>query len=192
MIQKYFPFLLLSFFFVSCASVPKYSYDFLLSSEKIISIDKTLQARTPSGWFVPADTSLSRKFLFLLISERYTSTISLQEIKVDRATESRINDEGLRFLTEISLAFKKASAPSYFFSTKAQIFSIDNQEYCGYEYYDDKLSNRTRVVVFRINKKFFECSATPISGPWYETDLKKLYTAMHAFLKSLQVVNPTI
>lgn len=188
MIQKYFPCLLLSFFFISCAGVPNYSYDFPLSLENIISTDKTLQARTPSGWFVPTDTSLSRKFLFLLISESYTSTISLQEIKVDRATESRINEEGLKFLTEISLAFKKASAPSYFFNTKAQIFSIDSQEYCGYEYYDDKLSNRTRVVVFRINNKFFECSATPISGPWYETDLKKLYTAMHAFLKSLQVL----
>ncbi len=189
MIQKYFPCLLLPFIFVSCAGIPKYSSDFPLSSEKIISIDKTLQAQIPFGWFVPIDTLLSQKLLFFIVSENYTSTISLQEIIVDSGTENRINNEGIKLLAAISSVFKKASAPSYFFCTKEQIFSINSQEYCGYEYYDDKLSNRTRVVVFRIGNKFFECSATPISGPWYETDLKKLYTAMHAFLKSLQVVN---
>jgi hypothetical protein len=177
---------LISLILAACASVPYYSFDYPLTTEVVISTDKTIQSRIPLGWFVSKDTSLTPQFLFWLIKEDYSSTIVLQEIKVDHFTEQRIKKEGLKLFAEISQAFKNESVDKFSLTMPIEIFTINSKNYCGYEYYSNDRSGRVRVILMQIGNKYFEVEAIPLAGIWYEKDLKALYNALHAFVNALQ------
>ena len=187
MIRKVVLLFLISLILAACASVPYYSFDYPLTTEVIISSDKTIQSRIPLGWFTSKDTSLTPQFLFWLIKDDYSSSIALQEIKVDRFTEQRIKKEGLKLFAEISQSFKKESVEKFSLTMPIEIFTINSKNYCGYEYYSNDRSGRVRVILLQIGNRYFEVEATPLSGVWYEKDLKGLYNALHAFANALQM-----
>jgi hypothetical protein len=186
-IRKVVLLFLVSLLLAACASVPYYSFDYPLTTEVIISTDKTIQSRVPLGWFASKDTSLTPQFLFWLIKDDYSSSIALQEIKVDRFTEQRIKKEGLKLFAEISQSFKKESVDKFLMTKPIEVFTINSKNYCGYEYYSNDRSSRVRVILLQIGSRYFEVEATPLSGVWYEKDLKGLYSALHAFANALQM-----
>lgn len=184
MVRKVVLLVLISLILAACASVPYYSFDYPLTTEVVVSTDKTIQSRIPLGWFVSTDTSLTPQFLFWLIKEDYSSTIALQEIKVDHFTDQRVKQEGLKLIAEISQSFKKESVDKFLLTKPIEIFTINAKNYCGYEYYSN--SGRVRVIVLQIGNRYFEVEAIPLAGIWYEKDLKTLYNALHAFVNALQ------
>ena len=186
MVRKVVLLAITSLILSACASVPYYSFDYPLTNEVVISTDKTLQSRVPLGWFASKAPSLTPQFLFWLIKEDYSGTIALQEIKVDRFTEQQIKNEGLKLFAEISQSFKRESVDGFFLTKPIEIFTINSKNYCGYEYYSKSYNGRVRVIVLQIGNKYFEVEAIPLSGVWYEKDLKALYNALHAFVNALQ------
>ncbi len=184
MIQKVFTLFLLSILFSFCASAPYYSYNYPLTSELVYSSDKSLNALLPYGWFATNNNSNAKLFLFWLIKEDYSGSITLQEIYLDTSIQGRIKSDGLKLLAEISNGFKKESSDDYFLSKEPELFMMNGKEYWAYEYYADNTSKRIRVIVFQIGEKFYECSAVPLTGVWFEKDLKEMYEAMHAFVNS--------
>lgn len=188
MIHKNLLFIITSTIFLSCTAFQKYNPDFPLTSEYIISKNEILSAQKPMGWKQIIDTSLNHNFIFLLVNANSTSMISLQEIKCDSNTLSHLEENNLCLIAEISSAFNKASYSKYYYATKPKLFKIENREFCGYEFYCDYSSKRTRVVVFKISNRYYECIARPISGTMRESELRKLYNAMHSFLKSLKLL----
>ncbi|MDI6804336.1 MAG: hypothetical protein QME58_10905 [Bacteroidota bacterium] len=184
MIQKVFTLFLLAILFSFCAGTPYYSFNYPLTSELVNSSDGSLNALLPSGWFASNDNSHTKIFLFWLIKDDYSGSILLQEIQVDNSTRSRIKKEDIKLLAEISNGFKKESADDYYLSKEPELFIMNERQYCGYEYYSDNTSKRVRVVLFQIGEKFYECSAIPLTGVWFDKDLREMYNAMHAFINS--------
>ncbi|MDP2208635.1 MAG: hypothetical protein Q8K98_07655 [Bacteroidota bacterium] len=184
MIQKVVTLFLLAILFSFCAGTPYYSYNYPLTSELVNSSDNSLNSLLPSGWFASNDNSHTKIFLFWLIKDDYSGSITLQEIHVDNSTRGRITKEGLKLLGEISNGFKKESADDYYLSKEPELFIMNGKQYCGYEYYADNTSKRVRVVLFQIGEKFYECSAIPLTGVWFDKDLREMYNAMHAFINS--------
>lgn len=187
MVRKSVLLVLLSLIITSCTSIPFYSFNYPLTTEVISSADNTLQSRLPTGWFNSKDTSLTPQFQFWLIKEDYSGTITLQEIKVDAVTDRRIKKDGLLLLAEISLKFKQEAVDRFLITKPIETFTINSQNYCGFEYYINSTSRRVRVVLFQLGNRYFETEATPLSGVWYEKDLSTLYQTLHSFLNSLQV-----
>lgn len=122
--------------------------------------------------------------MFWLIKDDYSGSITLQEIQLDSSTRSRIKKDGLQLLCEISNSFKKESADDYYLSREPELFIMNEKQYCGYEYYFDNTSKRIRVVIFQVGEKFYECSAIPLTGVWFDKDLREMYNAMHAFINT--------
>jgi hypothetical protein len=184
-IRKFLLFSFVTVLFFSCAGVPFYTSDHPLATEVVKSADGSVQSRIPLGWFASNDPSLAPQYLFWLIKDDYSGTITLQEVKVDRATGQRINKEGLNLLAEISMAFKKESTDKFLQTKPIELFTINTNSYSGFEYYSDGTSRRIRVVVFKMGNRYFEATAMPLSGVWYEKDLRALLNALHSFLNSL-------
>lgn len=184
-IRKFLLFSFVTVLFFSCAGVPFYTSVHPLATEVVKSADGTIQSRIPLGWFASNDPSLAPQYLFWLIKDDYSGTITLQEVKVDRATGRRINKEGLNLLAEISMAFKKESTDKFLQTKPIELFTINTNSYSGFEYYSDGTSRRIRVVVFKMGNRYFEATAMPLSGVWYEKDLRGLLNALHSFLNSL-------
>lgn len=185
MIRKFLLFSFVTVLFFSCASVPFYTSDHPLSTEVVKSTDGTIQSRIPLGWFASNDPSLAPQYLFWLIKDDYSGTITLQEIKVDGATEQRIKKEGLKLLAEISMAFKKESTDRFLLTKPVELFTINTNSYSGFDYYSNSTISRTRVVVFKMGSRYFEATAMPLTGVWYEKDLRGLLNALHTFLNSI-------
>lgn len=171
--------------FVSCVSSYHYSYDYPLSSEYVTAKDGTLSAFIPQGWFVPNDNAQSPNYLFWLLKEDYTSAIVLEEIFLDNTTVKRIENEGLYLIANISLTFKANTSQDFKLSRKPEIFKMGNKDYCAYEYFADWASKKVRVILFELNGRYYECSAIPLSGVWFEKNLKELYSAAQTFVFSI-------
>ncbi len=178
----YFLIILIS---LSCTSSFHYSYDYPLSSELIISKDSTLSAFLPKGWFPPNDNYQNPNYIFWLVKEDYNCAIILEKIYLDSVTSSKVQNQGLELIANISLELKKVSSKDFELSRTPVIFKMGEEHYCAYEYYPDWTSRKIRVIVFKLNGDYYECSAIPLSGVWYEKDLKELYSAAQTFVYSL-------
>ncbi len=184
MLKNLFYFILFIFFFACTASF-HYSYDYPLSSEYVSTKDGSLSAFIPQGWFVPNDNAQSPNYLFWLLKEDYSSSIIVEEIILDSATVMKIQQGGLILVANISLAFKSEISQDFKLSRKPEIFKMGNKNYCAYEYFSDWTSKKIRVIIFEINNRYYECSAVPLSGVWYEKDLTELYSAAQTFVFSI-------
>lgn len=184
MIKNYYYlfFILIS---LSCTSSFHYSYEYPLSSELIVSKDSSLIAFLPKGWFPPNDNCQSPSYIFWLIKDDYNCAIVLEKIILDSATSLKVKKDGLSLIANISLELKKVSSRDFELSRKPEIFKMDEKDYCAFEYYSDWTSKKIRVIIFELNGDYYECSAIPLSGVWFEKDLMELYSAAQAFVVSI-------
>lgn len=183
-------FLILPFIVVSCAST-YYSIYFPLSEDYFNSSDNNLRAKIPNGWFISEEKNFNPNLLFYIINEDYTATIFIQELKLDRVTENRVLKGNFELLAELSMALKQESSEKFSIYKDIHTFKTNNKIYSGYEYYFDTSRRRFRTVVFHVGNRFYECTASPQEGVWFEKDLSLVFSAMHSFITSVQKFNPS-
>lgn len=182
--EKYFT-LVIIILLTGCVSSYHYKYNHPLSSEFVTSKDGKLIAFIPKGWFAPNDSSQISNYIFLLIKNDYSCSITLEKIFIDGKSRTLIEQKGLELLAQISLELRKETSKDFVLSRKPEFFQMNNKNYCAYEYYSDWTSKKIRVIVFELNGDYYECSAIPLNGVWLEKDLIELYTAAQTFLHSL-------
>lgn len=187
MLKRTYYFLLI-LFSLSCTSSYHYSYNYPLSSELIISKDSSLSGFLPVGWFPPNNNSHPGNYIFWLVKDDYDCAIVLEKIILDSATITKVKRDGLLLIANLSLEFKKVSSQDFELSRKPETFRMDGKSYCAYEYYSDWTSRKIRVILFELNGDYYECSAIPLSGVWFEKDLNILFSAAQTFVFSLKKI----
>jgi len=176
--------LALSFFLAACAGSFRYASDYPLSAEKVRSRDGTFSGRIPEGWFSSSDDTLAPALVAWLIRDDFSATMSVREIIPDQLTRQHIKDEGLPLLARSTMSMHGTQGSELAkILAEPKVFNFAERQFCGYELSEDSIG--TRVVVFEMKGKYYECEAKPSRGKWTKEDLLLLYTAQQTFLSTL-------
>ncbi|MCX8011252.1 MAG: hypothetical protein N3A61_08870 [Ignavibacteria bacterium] len=164
-------FLVLSYSF-GCAGLkykigkPFYPSNLTLSSEIILSPDKTFSAQHPEGWFTTLDDSCYCDEIWF-VKENYSGVVKISLAQSDVYLYKLPIEERLLTIAELSLGIKQRKfKESFSIQRKPELFtSTDDLLYADYEFSFGK-NQSARVIILELDNKIFEVFA-------YQTD----YTA---------------
>lgn len=158
-----------------------YFSDYPLTTGKVSSQSGSFSVLLPKGWFIAEDNELRINEIWL-IKEDYSASISFIPINVDSSTASQLAAGGLQELKRLNIAFRKAkigNKPVSIFNE--ELFQINSNDFLAYEYPDEN-NAKIRVVLFKFEGKFYECSAIPASAQ----NLEELFNIQNTLLTSIQ------
>ena len=169
------PALLLS----SCAPSIPYATDYPLTQSFFRSRDNLFTGRVPVGWFSSTEDSLAPALTAWLIREDFSATLTIKELRLDRLTEQRIHDDGLKLLATLNGALERHTKQM----REVWEYRMDGKLFCGYEFESPEAPGR--VVVFSAKEKFYACTAQRVTGSWTREDFIMLFRAQQSVLGSL-------
>jgi hypothetical protein len=143
----------------------------------------SLHGSIPAGWFSPSGDTLAPALVAWLVTDDYSSSISMREILLDATARRRIAKEGMPLLAMLSISFrgeKTAAEPAQ--STSA--FTMNGRQYGSYE--SAAAGVRSHIVVFSRGGKYYECEAKQHRAGLTESAMEQLRRAQLAVLFSLQ------
>ena len=182
MIRSRLGFLLISLLFAACAAKIPYSTDYPLTAERFRSRDNAFSGLVPKGWVASQDDTLARNLAAWLIPEDFSSNMTFQELHLDQLSVKQVSKEGLQLLAQLSMALDMDSSSIRVYSAPRE-FEIQHKKFCSYEIARGK--NRTRIVVFGVAGRYYECKAIPTGEGLSESELVRLFTVQQALLSSL-------
>ena len=176
-------FLLFTFLISGCASSLRYTTDYPMTKETLLTRDGMLRGTVPQGWFLSSEDTLAPTLLGWLIKDDYSATLIIQELRLDLLSAKQVEKNGLKLLAELSLAFKTDENPHYGLNEKPTTFSLNGYNYCSYEITSN--GDYQRVVVFSAKGRFYECIARTLQLQNLHPDTIQLFSAQQSFLSSL-------
>jgi hypothetical protein len=180
---KHFPLTIgLAVILSSCAGSLPYTTDYPLTNQVFHSRDGVFLGKIPQGWFSSIDDTLAPGLAAWLIRNDFFATLVVKELKLDRITIQQVEKEGLTLLARLSMGFREEIANGRD-DIQCKEFEIRGKKFCSFEFAEG--GKRTRVVVFAIKGKFYECEAMAVKGQWTVADLAKLFTTQQTFLSSV-------
>ncbi len=184
--------LLIALLFVHCpATLPPPPYDatFPMTREIVTALNGEMSVNIPKDWFATSDEKAAPHLLIWLVSNDYTATITLTEIKASQEVHARLKENGLTSLAMVSLDLKQAKATGAFeIVTPPQQFAADGRVFCGYEYTTDNRTTVNRIIVFDTGKRYYELAAVPFPKEGVDQKLgaKSLFVIQQSVLSTLR------
>jgi hypothetical protein len=174
-----FLYLLLAVLLASCAASVPYSTEYPLTTALFRSRDSAFSGRIPDGWFSSTEDTIAPALAAWLIREDYGATLTVRELRLDRLSQSRVNNDGLTLLANLNAAFEHHTAVM----REVREYKIEGKQFCGYEYGPSESPGR--VVVFAAGAKYYSCTAQRVKGTWSKADFTALFSAQESVLRSL-------
>jgi hypothetical protein len=180
----------LALLLTGCAGL-RYPADKQLMSETAAATNGDFGLRVPMGWFNSTDSKAAPGILIWLVKKDYSASLALTEIHTDEIGLKQIKTEGLHAVAEISLSVKKEIAQQEpLLVGNFENFSLDDKDFCSYEYTTDKGYSKERVVVFTLGKKWYELAAVPFSKRGRNIDPDELFSIQNSVLHSISAIPP--
>ena len=173
---------LLAFVIASCAASFTYTTNSPMTDTVVRSRDGVLRGKIPQGWFSATEDSLGSAATLLLISDIGGTTITVTPIILDILAFEHIQSHGLPLLAGIS-ASSRSEEPGAV-TTEPQEFELRGRKFCSYEI--TKGPARSRIVVFSVKGKYYECEARGGENGISSERVVRLFTAQQSFLSSLE------
>jgi len=173
---------ILAVILASCAGSLPYGTDYPLTNQVLHSRDGMFTGKIPQGWFSSTDDTLAPALTAWLVRNDFSATLAVKEFTLDRLTTQQVEKEGLKLLARLSAGFREESM-SRANDLHCVEFEMRGKKFCSFEIVDG--IKRTRVVVFAVKGKFYECEAMAVKGPWTANDFTKLFIAQQSFLSSM-------
>lgn len=142
----------------------------------------TLHGSIPAGWFAPASDTLAPALVAWLVSDDYSSSISLREILLDATASRRVEKEGMKLLATLSLTFREDSTAQGI-TAAISAFTMNGVQYGRYE--SSAAGFPSQIIVFVHSGKYYECEAVQRRSGLTDTDMQELRRAQAAVLFSL-------
>lgn len=177
------PLILFAAVLVSCSSADKsiYDFDYPLTAEQAHSSSAVITVSVPGGWFSALDNDCNCRDLWLVKND-YTASISFSVINPDSLTRTGIAKDELAGIAELSRDFKRIKYGEKFREYGSpESFSVNSIKFYSYQYYAAE-GLPARVVVFKFNDRYFECSANYSS----EDSGKELFAVQNSVLLSIK------
>lgn len=158
-----------------------YFSDYPLTTGKVSSQSGKFSVLLPKGWFIAEDNDLRINEIWL-IKEDYSASISFIPINVDSSTADQLVLGGLQELKRLNIAFRKAKVGNASFSIlNEEFFQVNDTEFFAYEYTTEDHA-KIRVVLFKFNGKFYECSASSSNSQ----NSEELFNVQNTILATIQ------
>lgn len=180
--RYFFWIVLLAIELSSCASTLEYPTTAPLEAKKFTTKTGFFQGNIPRGWFSSQDTLVDISLEAWLLRDDLSAAIIFREINLDGLSKELIADEGLEYLTTISVS--SHTNDSLRLLKPPSEFSLGKQQYCSAEIGSNSITKR--VVVFESGNRYIECEVRPVTGIWNQQSLNELFTVQQSVLASLQ------
>ncbi len=156
--KKYKKLILLLFLgIISCSKTEQLLYDtsYQLTNESAYSRSTQLSVKIPQGWFTAEDNDTNLIDLWL-VGDNFSSQIAFKIISIHNFEDSPDLSSILKFskklkMVELGNHYKEVIPDETFF--------INAIEFKSYQYYETN-ELPARVVVFKFNNKYYECTAS--------------------------------
>ncbi len=148
-------------------------------SARFTARNGSFTGNVPQGWIVSDDDSIAPGLLCWLLKDDLSASITVQELRPDKATTQRVKDDGLKLLAAATAGFHD-EAPV---SVEPKEFEFHGRRYCSYE--TGKGANRKRYVLFESSGRYFECEAGAVKGEWRPSEIDRLFSVQQSVLATI-------
>jgi hypothetical protein len=172
---------LLALVVASCAASLPYNTNSPMTDVGVNSRDGVLRGKVPQGWFSATEDSLGSAVTLLLIHEISGATLTVTTVILDNLALQHIQSHGLTLLARISAAARSQEVDVTV--TESVEFELRGKKFCSYEITKGTMSSR--VVVFSVEGRYYECEVRGGVNDAGRENLTRLFAAQQSFLASL-------
>ncbi len=134
----------------------------------------------PLGWLLVNTEALPefQNVLFLYTDRGRTNGLVLSEIPGSAELRRNVERDGLLAIAQASLAFKEQKQSKVKLTKEAELFSLNNRLFAGYEYTSPDSTGSVeldhRTVVFTTGVRFYELSMVELATNGVQPDARKM------------------
>lgn len=162
----------------ACAATSPYASDVAMSSGTFRTRDGALTGRLPRGWSSQARDTLAPALGAWLLRDDAAASLAFRELALDDVSSRAVRgDDGLELLARLSAGFRFKGG------VEPKTFEAGGRKFCAYE--TGEGNARTRVVVFAVRGRYYECEAKAVKGRWSADDFARLFSAQQSILPTL-------
>lgn len=157
----------------------------MLTNTTVFSVDKTLSAKAPIGWFSAVENESNSTDLWLVEND-FNASMSLFKINLDQKTNTKVQVEGRKIVIDLIKTIKKAENNSkIIYLNGITDFSIYGRDYSSFMYKDQD-ENFVRTVVFFHGSHFYDFSLVIKKSTISQDLLQNYFDKQDAVLFSLK------
>jgi hypothetical protein len=173
----------LSLLLWGCRAHLAYINDYPMSTKSFTTRDGNLRGLVPQGWFFSKDDTLTPALSAWLVKDDFTASISLRELSLDHIARERVQKDGLGLLATLSMKFHDEPGTDSIPSTQFKSFELQGKKFCDYEF--RRPETRSRIIVFAIGGRYYECEAQPARKGWREEEINQLFRVQQSVIATL-------
>lgn len=180
MSKSFLPIVLL-LIIAGCASEIPIRSDYPLSGQYFHSADGVFYGNIPAGWFDARGDTLGESLVVWLLTEDFSSAITIREMRLDQFTRERILDEGLAFLAKLDFASRDDEGKTML--KEPVVFKQRAKEFCSYEM--RSRGGEARVAFFEAKRRYYVCNAYLLKNAGGDGVTGSLFNAQQTVLGSI-------